>query len=48
MKNLNEELVEKVIIFGLDLLAKSTRTTIDDKFVQLVKDSFKDSCIGGE
>ena len=39
MKLLTEEALEALIIFALDKLAKSTKTTVDDELVVFVKKS---------
>ncbi len=37
----NSKVIEKVIILLLETLSKKTDSTVDDKLVQLLKDSLK-------
>lgn len=36
-KLLTEQLIEELVVWGMDLLAKSTKTKVDDELAEMVK-----------
>lgn len=39
IRMLSEETIEKLLIWGMEKLAASTKTTVDDELLQMVKDA---------